>query len=273
MILYSRKYEAVPGQDKPVLLVLHGLYGQHGNWAAHARALADDFTVYALDARNHGQSPHADSMTLAEMAQDVSDTMDALDLQQAHLLGHSMGGKIAMLLALQQPQRVQSLLVVDIAPVAYARGDVQVIKGLVALDLAAVTSRGDADAQLAAFVHTPAVRDFLLTNLVKAGDGRFHWRFNLPVLAGSFGEIIGWPDVQGSYMGPVLFIKGANSGYILPEHQIATLRLFPDARLKTVQGAGHWVHSEKAETFRKLARDFLLGSVQAADSPLITPRT
>lgn len=258
MILHSRKYEAVPGQDKPVLLVLHGLYGQQGNWATHARALADDFTVYALDARNHGQSPHADSMTLAEMAQDVSDTMDVLGLREAHLLGHSMGGKIAMLLALQQSARVQSLLVVDIAPVAYARGDVQVLQGLVALDLAALTSRNDADVQLSAWVHIPAVRDFLLTNLVKEGEARFRWRFNLPVLAHSFGEIIGWPQVSEHYEGPVLFIKGANSDYILPEHQAATLKLFPRARLKTVQGAGHWVHSEKAETFRKLARDFLL---------------
>jgi esterase len=257
VILHSRKYEAVPGQDKPVLLVLHGLYGQQGNWATHARALADDFTVYALDARNHGQSPHTDSMTLAEMARDVSDTMDALGLKQAHLLGHSMGGKIAMLFALQHPQRVQSLLVVDIAPVAYPRGDVQVLQGLVALDLAALVSRGDADAQLAAYVHTPAVRDFLLTNLVKEVDGRFRWRFNLPVLERSFGEIIGWPELAASYEGPVLFIKGENSDYILPEHQKATLTLFPHARLKTVQGAGHWVHSEKAETFRKLARDFL----------------
>jgi esterase len=260
VILYSRKYEAVPGQDKPVLLVLHGLYGQQGNWTSHARALADDFTVYALDARNHGQSSHADSMALAEMAQDVSDTMDALGLQQAHLLGHSMGGKIAMLLALTQPQRVQSLLVVDIAPVAYPHGDVQVLQGLMALDLAALLSRSAADEQLAAYVHTPAVRDFLLTNLVKDSDGSFHWRFNLPVLASSFGEIIGWRELSATYKGPVLFIKGANSDYILPEHQAVTLKLFPRARLKTVQGAGHWVHSEKVETFRKLARDFLLDS-------------
>ncbi len=258
MILHYRKYEAVPGQHKPALLVLHGLYGQQGNWATHARALAEDFTVYALDARNHGQSPHAASMTLPEMAQDVSDTMDALGLPQAHLLGHSMGGKIAMLLALQQPARVQSLLVVDIAPVAYARGDVQVLQGLQALDPAALASRAEADAQLAAYVHTPAVRDFLLTNLVKEGTDGFRWRFNLPVLARSFGDIIGWPQVDAVYDGPVLFIKGANSDYILAEHQAATLRQFPRARLKTVQGAGHWVHSEKAETFRKLARDFLL---------------
>jgi esterase len=258
VILYSRKYEAVPGQRRPVLLVLHGLYGQQGNWATHACALAEDFTVYALDARNHGQSPHADSMTLPEMARDVSDTMDALGLAQAHLLGHSMGGKIAMLLALLQPARVQSLLVVDIAPVAYARGDVQVLQALLGLDLAALASRNAADEQLAAHVHTAAVRDFLLTNLVKESDGGFRWRFNLPVLARSFGEIIGWPELRGPYGGPVLFIKGANSDYILPEHQQATLHLFPRARLKTVQGAGHWVHSEKAETFRKLARDFLL---------------
>lgn len=258
MILYSRKYEAVPGQDKPALVVLHGLYGQQGNWASHARALANDFTVYTLDARNHGQSAHVNSMTLPEMAQDVNDTMDALGLAEAHLLGHSMGGKIAMLLALQQPARVQSLLVVDIAPVAYRHGDVQVLQGLIALDLAALASRSAADEQLAAYVHTPVVRDFLLTNLVKEAQGSFRWRFNLQVLASSLGEIIGWPEVPGIYEGPVLFIKGANSDYILPEHQDATLKLFPRARLKTVQGAGHWVHSEKAETFRSLARDFLV---------------
>jgi esterase len=258
VILHHRLFEVAAGQHKPALVVLHGLYGQHGNWASHARALAEDFRVYAFDARNHGQSPHADSMTLAEMAQDVSDTMDALGLKQAHLLGHSMGGKIAMLLALQQPQRVQSLVVVDIAPVAYTRGDVQVLQGLLALDPDTLSARAEADAALASYVHTPAVRDFLLTNLVRGAAGRFRWRLNLPVIARSFGEIIGWPGVQGSYPGPVLFIRGANSDYILPEHQPSTLQLFPRARLKTVQGAGHWVHSEKPDTFRKLARDFLL---------------
>lgn len=263
MILHHRKYEARPGQERPALLVLHGLYGQQGNWATHARALAEDFTVFALDARNHGHSPWADSMRLQDMAQDVLDTMDSLGLSQAHVIGHSMGGKIAMLLALLHAGRVRSLVVVDIAPVAYARGDVQVLEGLQALDLAHIGTRGEADAQLAAHVHTPAVRDFLLTNLVKEGDG-FRWRFNLPVLARSFGEIIGWPPVAGRYDGPVLFIKGANSEYILPEHQAATLPLFPRARLKTVQGAGHWVHSEKPDTFRKLARDFLLENAKAS---------
>jgi esterase len=258
VILHSRTYGSAAEQGKPVLLVLHGLYGQQGNWATHARALAEDFVVHALDARNHGQSPHADSMTLEEMAQDVSDTMDALGVQRAHVLGHSMGGKTAMLLALRQQQRVQSLLVVDIAPVAYARGDVEVLQALVDLDLATLDSRSSADARLAASIGSAAVRDFLLTNLVKEGDGGFRWRINLPVLARSFGEIIGWPQVTGSYDGPVLFIKGANSNYILPEHQAATLALFPRARLKTVQGAGHWVHSEKADAFRKLARDFLV---------------
>lgn len=257
MILHYRKYEAVPEQNKPVLLVLHGLYGQQGNWATHARELSTDFTVYALDARNHGQSPWADSMTLPEMAQDVLDTMAALGLERVQLLGHSMGGKTAMLLALLQPARVQSLLVVDIVPVAYPRGDVQVLQGLQALDLPQIRSRSEADAQLAQHVATPAVRDFLLTNLVKSPEG-FRWRFNLPVLVRSFGEIIGWPQTPGRYEGPVLFIRGANSDYVLPEHQAATQALFPQARLKTIQGAGHWVHSEKAETFRKLARDFLL---------------
>lgn len=262
MILHSRHYDADPGHAKPALLVLHGLYGQQGNWAAHARVLAQDFSVYVLDARNHGQSPWAASMGLAEMAQDVVDTMDALGLVQAHVLGHSMGGKTAMLLALLHPRRVQSLVVVDIVPVAYQRGDVQVLKGLLALQPARLRSRSEADAQLAGYVSTPAVRDFLLTNLVKEGEG-FRWRFNLPVLAQQFGEIIGWPSVEQRYEGPALFIKGADSDYVLPQHQAATLALFPQARLKTVQGAGHWVHSEKPDTFRKLVRDFLLEQARA----------
>ncbi len=254
MRLHFKHY---PGPG-PTLLILHGLYGHQGNWAAQARQLSQDFNVYALDARNHGQSPWADTMTLAEMAADVADTMRALALPKAHLVGHSMGGKTAMMLALTQPALVQSLCVVDIAPVAYQKASDGVIKALCDLELAELTSRVDADTKLAVSIPEKFVRDFLLANLQRSEDGGWRWRFNLPVLAASFKEVTAWPEGLHSYEGQVLFIKGEQSNYILPEHQAAVAQQFPHAQLKVVNGAGHWVHSEKPEAVLKLIKNFLV---------------
>jgi esterase len=239
------------------LVILHGLYGNHANWSAHARQLAEHYAVYAFDARNHGQSPRAGSMLLQEMATDVADTMDSLGLTSAHVLGHSMGGKTAMLLALHQPQRVRSLIVVDIAPVAYKRGDDDVLQALVTLDLTALQSRAEADIKLAELIEGKATRDFLLTNLQRGDDGSFQWRINVPVIAQYFSELTGWSDSDLVYDGPVLFIDGERSDYILPEHHAAMRRYFPRAMLKTVANAGHWVHSEKAEAVQRLVGNFL----------------
>jgi len=258
VILHYRKHECLKGAAGDPLLILHGLYGHQGNWASHAREFTADFTVYALDARNHGLSAHVESMSLEDMARDVCDTMDALGIASAHVLGHSMGGKVAMLLALLQPQRVRRLVVVDIAPVAYERGDSHVLEALCAIDIASIGSRADADARLSIAVPAKAVRDFLLANLQKDAVG-YTWRFNLPVLRRCFRQIIGWPAHGRQWNGPVLFIKGEQSDYILPEHRHATLEQFPAATMMTVAGAGHWVHSEKPESFRRLALRFLLG--------------
>lgn len=239
-------YKHYPGQG-PAMVILHGLYGNQGNWAPLARQLASEFNVYAIDARNHGQSEWADSMRLQEMADDVAETMQSLALASAHLVGHSMGGKTAMLLALRQPELVRSLCAVDIAPVAYERTGDKVIPALQAMDLASLASRADADAKLAEHIHEKAVRDFLLTNLLRSEEGGWRWRFNLPVLAQYFAEVTGWPGNTGSYEGPALFIKGARSDYILPEYQPSILQQFPHAVLMTIEGTGHWVHSEKPE--------------------------
>lgn len=257
MILHHRHYPCTAATPGPPLFVLHGLYGHAGNWARHARDLAAEREVYALDARNHGQSPHSEVMDFSAMAGDVLESMDALGLGEVDLLGHSMGGKTAMHVALRAPQRVRRLVVVDIAPVAYERGDSQVLEGLCAIDLETLKSRDDADGVLQEWVPDQRVRDFLLANLQKGRDGRFHWRFNLPVLRAAFRDIIGWPAGDAQYLGPVLFIKGANSDYILARHREAILRHFPSAHSKVISGAGHWVHSEKPETFLKLVQDFL----------------
>lgn len=253
MKLFCKRYSEAGAP----LVILHGLYGNQANWATHARHLSQHYAVVALDARNHGQSPHADSMTLGDMAGDVADTMDALGLPDAHLLGHSMGGKTAMLLALQKPERVRSLVVVDIAPVAYERGLDPVLNALCGVDLAKLQSRSDADAQLAGRITSKAVRDFLLTNLQRSSDGRYEWRINLPVIRRYFDEITGWPDAQRSYPGPTLFIRGEDSSYVLPEHHAAMRAQFPNGTLKSLAGAGHWVHSEKPEAVQRLVENFL----------------
>lgn len=253
MKLFSKQYS---DSGEP-LVILHGLYGNHANWATHARHFARNHAVVALDARNHGQSPHADSMTLDEMAIDVADTMDALGLRDAHVLGHSMGGKTAMLLALRQPQRVRSLVVVDIAPVAYERGEDAVLNALCSVDLAQVDSRSDADAKLAEGITSKPVRDFLLTNLQRSPEGRYEWRINLPVIRRFFDEITGWPDEALTYTGPTMFIRGEESSYVLPEYHAAMRAQFPNGTLKSLAGAGHWVHSEKPEAVQRLVENFL----------------
>lgn len=196
-------------------------------------------------------------MLLGEMANDVAETMDSLGLASAHILGHSMGGKTAMLLALEQPQRVSSLVVVDIAPVAYERGLDPVLNALCSIELEQLTSRADADARLAQRITSKAVRDFLLANLQRSPDGSFQWRINLPVIREYFGEVTGWPTDQRSYAGPTLFIRGENSEYILPGHYAAMRAQFPNGTLKTVANAGHWVHSEKPEAVQRLVENFL----------------
>lgn len=253
MKLNSKQYSA---HGEP-LVILHGLYGNQANWAWHARALAERYAVYAFDARNHGQSDWAPSMGLPEMAADVADTLTGLGLDSAHIVGHSMGGKTAMLLALQECARVRKLVVVDIAPVSYGRNEDAVLSGLAAINLASIQTRADADAQLAQWVQSKAVRAFLLTNLLRDADGTYRWRFNLPVIQQYLGQVTDWPAGQGSFDGEVLFIKGETSDYILPAHREATLQHFPRADVKIVQGTGHWAHSEKPEAVLKLLLDFL----------------
>ncbi len=256
MKLYHKQYSA---HGAP-LIILHGLYGNGSNLAYHARQLADEFAVYTFDARNHGQSPHVASMSLREMAGDVVETMQAIGLESAHLLGHSLGGKTAMLVALDKPDLVKSLVVIDIAPVAYHRQDDDVLTALTSLELDKLQSRTDADAKLAEHLSTKAVRDFLLTNLQRDESGKFTWRINLPVITEYFAQLTGWPDITKTFSGKTLFIKGSESQYMLSAHESQTIAHFPNATLKIIAGAGHWVHSEKPEAVQKLIRNFLLAA-------------
>jgi esterase len=273
MQLFSRTYPAADSASPQALplCILHGLYGNQGNWMPQAKVLSKQRTVHVLDLRNHGRSPHLDTMTYLEMAVDVAETLRELRVSRCSMLGHSMGGKVAMMLALMGHHGFQSaklpstglglarLIVADISPVDYVTGNRPVIEALEKLNLNNLTSRRQADEQLSQSISNPRVREFLLTNLQRTDHG-FSWRFNLPIVSKAFRNIVSWPSeiVEGrSYQGPVLFIRGENSDYILPAHQGSILALFPNATLKSIHGAGHWVHSEKPEAFVRLLQNFL----------------
>ncbi len=249
------------GEQGPPLLVMHGLFGNQSNWAWHSRKLAETYRVFALDMRNHGASPHSDQMSYPEMAEDVIRFMDEQGIDKAMVLGHSMGGKVAMQLALSWPERVQKLVVADISPVYYGgkgKGEHDdIFSGLNAIDLASIASRKEADAQLAKWEPDEIVRQFLLSNLVRAEAGGFEWRVNLAALQSNYDALRDAPEGDGQYKGPVLFVRGDESRYIQSRHKEQILARFPAAQVKTIMQTGHWLHAEKPETFFRIVSDFL----------------
>ena len=248
--------------EGPPLVILHGLFGSGRNWTGIARRLAEAWHVYALDLRNHGDSPWAEAMDYPAMAGDVGAFLDRQGLDRVALVGHSMGGKTAMALALTRPERIGSLTVVDIAPVAYPQTHQGYVEALQALDLGGITRRADADAALQASIPEAGIRAFLLQNLV-ARDGGFAWRFNLAALGAGMAEISGFPETpeRGIYEGRTFFLGGGLSDYITADHHAAIGRLFPRAGIETVAGAGHWVHAEAPGPFLEALQGFLAGTV------------
>ncbi|MEX2474668.1 alpha/beta fold hydrolase [Marinobacter sp.] len=250
--------------EGPPLIVLHGLFGSRENLGGVIRQLEDEWQVHALDQRNHGSSPHTDAMDYPAMARDVVAYMDARGLDKAALLGHSMGGKTAMQVALLAPERVDHLIVADISPVGYKPRHDAILAGLCSLDLSSVRSRQEADKALAEYVDMPGVRQFLLKNLERVPEqaresatALYRWRLNLPVIEASYPKLALAPEGDTPFEGPVLFIKGAESAYIQEKHRDDIRRLFPDAELRIIEGTGHWLHAEKTETFASLCRRFL----------------
>ncbi len=242
--------------EGPPLVLLHGLFGSNENLGGVARALSDRFTIYGMDLRNHGRSPHAASMDYASMAADIQDTLDAHGLDQATILGHSLGGKTAMELALSVPGRVTRLIVVDIAPVTSDRRHDEELEALHNLDLTAIRSRGDADKALADEIPNPAIRQFLLKNLTRSDNG-FTWRIPLDTIYAEYAEIAAAPSSAGPYNGPTLFIRGGNSDYLPQSAEPAIHERFPTARIETIPDAAHWVHVDAPEAFLEVLNDFL----------------
>ncbi len=239
----------------PAVVLLHGLFGSHDNLGLLARRLSDDHALYALDLRNHGRSPHAEPMEYAAMATDVAETMDAHELKAAAIVGHSMGGKAGMELALAQPQRVSALVVLDIAPVAYGRHHDRELAAMQRLDPARCASRSEADAALAEAIPNAFVRQFLLKNLVRDGSA-FAWRIPLATIERQYPAIAAAPSA-GRYDGPVLFLRGERSEYVGDDHEAAIHERFPHARIETIPDAAHWLHAEAPEQVGARVRRFL----------------
>lgn len=244
------------GQGAP-LVILHGLFGSLENWGMQAKALSEQFDILAIDLRNHGRSPHAEAIDYKLMSTDLLELLDSLSLDKVLLMGHSMGGKVAMQFALDYPGRVEKLVVVDIAPVTYEPRHDDVITGLKAIPLQTLKSRREADEILAQYVDSEPTRAFLLKNLYRTEDKQFGWRMNLDVLAARYADIGAAPERSGEpFSGPVLFIKGGESDYLRAEHQQPILSNFPNAGFKIIAGAGHLPHVEKPAIFTRLVQQF-----------------
>lgn len=228
----------------PKLLIAHGLFGSGRNWGVIAKRLADQFHVIAPDMRNHGDSPWFDTQSYFDMAEDLAELLDG----PSYVIGHSMGGKAAMVMALKYPHLIKGLIVADIAPVAYQHTQSQHIDALRAIDLTTIEKRSDAGATLDA-----EVRDFLLQSLDVAGK---KWKLNLDVLEAEMPKIIGFPDVSGVFDGPTLFLSGGDSDYVTPDARPAIKGLFPKARFAKLPGAGHWLHAQKPRDFEAAVRTF-----------------
>jgi pimeloyl-ACP methyl ester carboxylesterase len=267
------------GESGPRVVFVHGLFGQGRNWTTIAKGLADRHRVTLLDLPNHGHSPWTDTVDFLDMAGMVAAELERFG-EPVTLVGHSMGGKVAMQLALRRPELVRALVVVDIAPVEYpvagARTDDPdeeaspfgaYIAAMKAMDLTALRRRDEADAALEAAVPSPMVRSFLLQSLVREGmgaDGTWRWRLNLDLLERDLERLRDFPlpPAGTHYDGPVLWIAGADSHYVLPEDRPAMVALFPTVRLVRIKNAGHWVHSEQPEVFLETLRRFLDGVEQ-----------
>ncbi len=238
---------------QPPVLIAHGLFGSARNWGVIAKRLSDLRRVVTVDMRNHGQSPWDDSNTYFDQAADLAEVIEAQGAPM-DVVGHSMGGKAAMMLAVTRPDLLRRLIVADIAPVAYGHSQSHLIEAMRKIDLAEVTTRGDADRQLEPHVPEAGVRAFLLQSLdVKAKA----WRLNHDVLERFMDDIVGWPNgVTGQFEGPTLFLSGASSDYVLPDHRPLIKALFPQARFAKIPQAGHWLHADKPREFEASLRAF-----------------
>lgn len=242
----------------PALLILHGLFGSLDNWVSHARKLSEHFSVYLIDQRNHGKSPHSDEWNYQLMAEDLVEFMDDQGIMQGHLLGHSMGGKTVMQVAAYHPGRIDKLIVADMAPKAYSPHHHEIIAALLSLDLPNISSRKEAEEQLAKHISDWGVRQFLLKGLGRDEQKNLQWKFNLKVLSEKYPEALKAIRLEYEFEGPTLFVSGGKSNYVQDADRADILKTFPDSRFVVLPDAGHWLHAEAPDAFLEAVLEFLL---------------
>jgi pimeloyl-ACP methyl ester carboxylesterase len=243
MLLHYKSF----GEGDP-LLILHGFLGSLDNWQSIAKELAANYQVFILDVRNHGKSFHDNKHDYASLVEDLHFLVNHLGFSKINLLGHSMGGKIAMLFALKYPHLVTKLIVVDIAPKIYPPGHEDILQALSKVNPKELKSRQEAVDIISTYIHEPSVVPFLLKNLDREAYGSFSWKMNLPVLSSQYAEILLFPG-EGIFDAPTLFLKGEKSDYILPSDEPIIRQYFPNAKIVSIKNAGHWVHAENPVDF------------------------
>lgn len=257
LALNTLEHPAGGEETMPPLLIAHGLFGSARNFNTLGRKLATDRRVVMVDMRNHGESPWDDDVRYAAMAEDLAAVIEARCNGHAVVMGHSMGGKAAMALALMRPDLLAGVVVADIAPVAYAHTHLPFVQAMRAMDLSGVTRRSEADPLLAHVITEPTMRSFILQNLVIEG-GAASWRLNLAALDAGMPDLIDWPaDLAGEYDGPAFFVYGGASEYMGSDRMARVRTLFPGAEFHEIAGAGHWLHAEKPTEFLAAVSGFL----------------
>ena len=239
--------------DKPGLLIAHGLYGSARNWGVIAKRLSDDRQVIAVDMRNHGQSPWTETHSYKDLANDLAEVLSQLD-GPFHVMGHSMGGKASMVLAQENPDLVDRLIVADISPVTYTHTQLPYINAMQAVDLSQVERKSDAAALLEPLVDDPQLVSFFLQSLDLR---KKRWILNLDILAQNMPDIMSFPQIDSQFDGPALFLSGALSDYVQPDHRPEIKRLFPRAQFAKIPGAEHWLHAQKPREFEAAVRTWL----------------
>jgi len=249
--LFFREY----GSGQP-LVILHGLFGSSDNWLTQAKLFSPHYKFYTVDLRNHGQSPHDDAFDYQAMVNDLKFFFDDQGISEATLIGHSMGGKAAMNFAIEHPEKVGKLIVVDIAPRAYDLEHYVIADGLAAIPIDSLTSRKEADEILSAHVSEFEVRQFLLKNLNRKPEGGFSWKINLPVIREKLSNVGVDLVVEGSFDKPTLFIRGKRSDYVRDSDWNRIKQIFPQAKLETLE-TGHWVQAEKPQEFVEVVMNWI----------------
>lgn len=256
----------------PAIVIVHGLYGASDNWMTIANALANKYEVFAIDQRNHGRSPHSDEHNYELLANDLKDFIDSQGIEKAIFIGHSMGGKTVQFFAKKYPERVNQLIVVDIAPKDYKQltdfsqqtiDHLNIINAMSSVDFEKVNSRKDVDIMLSEFINSDRIRQFLLKNLRREKDNSFSWTLNLQAIKNNLSQVLAGFNKEDFQNGlniigfPVLFIRGSLSNYITDQDAVMIRKIFPYAEIETIKDSGHWVHAEKPEEFIEVVTNFI----------------